>query len=160
MSTVTEFVDVRMPLRTVYDQWTQFESFPEFMHGVESVTQTDDTHSHWVTKVAGVRREFDTEIVEQRPDERIAWRSTDGDVDHAGLVTFQPLDVNSTRVTIQLDWQPQGLVEKAGDAIGADRWQVKADTERFKQFIEKRRDETGGWRGEVSDGETIDGGRG
>jgi len=149
MSTVTESVDVRVPLRTAYNQWTQFESFPRFMRGVESITQTDDTHSHWITKVGGVRREFDTEITEQQPDQRIAWRSTGGETNHAGVVTFQPLGTDSTRVTIRLDWQPEGLVEKAGDAIGADDRQVKADAERFKEFIEQRGTETGGWRGEV-----------
>ncbi|WP_433604695.1 SRPBCC family protein [Dactylosporangium sp. CA-139114] len=149
MSTVTETIDVHVPVQTAYDQWTQFESFPQFMSGVESIRQVDDRHTHWVTKVGGVRREFDAEITEQRPDERIAWKSTDGDTRHAGVVTFHRLGDTDTRVTVQLDWQPQGLTEKAASAVGADSMQVKADTRRFKEFIEQRGTETGAWRGEV-----------
>ncbi|MDG4800087.1 SRPBCC family protein [Micromonospora sp. WMMD980] len=149
MSTVTESVDVRVPIRAVYDQWTQFESFPQFMDGVESITQIDATHTRWVTKVAGVTREFDAEITEQHPDERVAWKSTGGDTKHAGVVTFHRLAQDETRVTIQLDWEPEGLVEKAGSAVGVDSHQVKADAKRFKEFIESRGNATGAWRGEV-----------
>ncbi|SCG72480.1 SRPBCC family protein [Micromonospora humi] len=149
MSTVTESVDVQVPIRTAYDQWTQFESFPQFMDGVESITQIDATHTRWVTKVAGVTREFDAEITEQHPDERVAWKSTGGDTKHAGVVTFHRLSDDETRVTIQLDWEPQGLVEKAGSAVGVDSHQVKADAKRFKEFIENRGIETGAWRGDV-----------
>jgi uncharacterized membrane protein len=148
MSTVEEHVDVEVPIRTAYDQWTQFESFPEFLEGVERVTQTDDTHSHWVVKVAGAKREFDTVITEQHPDERVAWKSTDGTT-HAGVVTFHRLSDRTTRVTTQIDWSPQGLAEKAGAALGADSHRVKGDLERFKSFIEHRGDATGGWRGDV-----------
>jgi uncharacterized membrane protein len=150
MSSVQETVDVDVPVSTAYNQWTQFESFPYFMEGVESVVQLDDTHSRWVTKVAGVRREFDTEITEQRADKKIAWRTVGGDVEHAGVVTFQPLSVASTRVAIQLDWSPQGVAEKAGAAAQVDDRQVKADAKRFKEFIEERGRETGAWRGEVT----------
>jgi len=150
MASVTESVDVHVPVRTVYNQWTQFETFPHFMKGVESITQTDDTHSHWKTKVGGVTREFDTEITEQHPDERIAWKSTGGDITHAGVVTFHRLGDMDTKVTIQLDWQPEDMVEKAGAAVGVDDRQVKADAQRFKEFIESRGAETGQWRGEVS----------
>jgi uncharacterized membrane protein len=146
---VVETVDVNVPVRTAYDQWTQFESFPHFMEGVESITQVTPTRNHWVTKVAGARREFDTEITEQTPDERIAWRTVGGDVDHAGVVTFHRLDTDSSRVTVQLDWTPSGLKEKAGAAVGIDDHRVKADTKRFKEFIEQRGTETGAWRGEV-----------
>jgi uncharacterized membrane protein len=149
MSTVTESIDVHVPVHTAYDQWTQFESFPQFMSGVESIRQVDDRHTHWVTKVGGVRREFDAEITEQHPDERIAWKSTDGDTRHAGVVTFHRLGDTDTRVTVQLDWQPQNLTEKAGSAIGVDSMQVKADTKRFKEFIEERGQATGAWRGDV-----------
>ncbi|MCZ7438767.1 SRPBCC family protein [Micromonospora sp. WMMC241] len=149
MSTVTESVDVQVPIRTAYDQWTQFESFPQFMDGVESITQIDPTHTRWVTKVAGVTREFDAEITEQHPDERVAWKSTGGDTKHAGVVTFHRLSDDQTRVTIQLDWEPEGLVEKAGSAAGVDSRQVKADAKRFKTFIENRGSETGAWRGNV-----------
>ena len=149
MSQVQESVDVHVPVRTAYDQWTQFESFPQFMEGVEKITQLDDRHSHWVTKIGGVRREFDTEITEQHPDERVAWKSTGGDTKHAGVVTFHRLDDENTRVTVQLDWEPEGLVEKAGSALNVDDRQVKADTKRFKKFIEERGTETGAWRGDV-----------
>ena len=150
MSQVTESIDVDVPVRTAYDQWTQFESFPQFMDGVESITQVDDTLNHWVTNIGGVTREFDTEITEQHPDERIAWRSVGGDTEQAGVVTFHRLDDAKTRVTIQIDWEPSGAVEKVGAAVGADDKQVKADAKRFKSFIESRGVETGAWRGDVS----------
>jgi uncharacterized membrane protein len=149
MSTVTKSVDVHVPIRTAYNQWTQFESFPEFMTGVESVKQFDVRRTHWVTRIAGVRREFDAEITEQHPDERIAWKSTGGEPRHAGVVTFHRLDDRDTRVTVQLEWQPQGATEKAASALGADDLQVKADTNRFKRYIESRGRESGGWRGDV-----------
>jgi uncharacterized membrane protein len=149
MSGVTETIDVHVPVRTAYNQWTQFESFPQFMGGVESVRQVDDRRTHWVTKVGGVQREFDAEITEQRPDERIAWSSVGGDTRHAGVVTFDRLGDADTRVTIQLDWQPEGVVEKVGSAVGVQDRQVKADAERFKEFIEQRGRETGQWRGEM-----------
>ncbi len=150
MSTVTESVDVNVPIGTAYNQWTQFEDFPQFMDGVESITQTGATHTHWVTKIAGQTREFDAEITEQHPDERVAWRSTGGDTKHAGVVTFHRLGDTETRVTIQLDWEPEGLAEKVGSAVGVDSHQVKADAKRFKQFIETRGTSTGAWRGDVS----------
>jgi uncharacterized membrane protein len=150
MSQLQETVDVHVPLSTAYDQWTQFESFPQFMEGVESITQVDDTHNHWVTKIGGVTREFDTEITEQHPDERVAWHSVGGDTRHAGVVTFHRLDDDKTRVMIQIDWEPSGAVEKAGAAVGADDHRVKADAKRFKEFIESEGRETGAWRGDVS----------
>jgi uncharacterized membrane protein len=150
MSTVTESVDVNVPVRTAYNQWTQFETFPQFMEGVERVVQVDDTHTHWVTKVAGVRREFDAAITEQHPDERVAWKSTGGDTRHAGVVTFHRLDNDHTRVTIQLEWQPEGAAEKVGSAVGVDDRQVKGDAKRFKEYIERRGAETGAWRGDVT----------
>ncbi|SFC95428.1 Polyketide cyclase / dehydrase and lipid transport [Nocardioides terrae] len=152
MSQIQQSVDVDVPVSVAYNQWTQFESFPNFMSGVESITQLDDTHNHWVTNIAGVTREFDTEVTEQHPDERVAWRSTSGDSKHAGVVTFHRLDENKTRVMIQLDWEPTDLVEKIGSAVNIDDHQVKKDAERFKQFIESRGSETGGWRGDVDAG--------
>ena len=149
MSTVTETVDVHVPVRTAYNQWTQFESFPQFMNGVEAVTQLDDRHTHWVTKIGGVRREFDAEITEQHPDERVAWKSVGGDVRHAGVVTFHRLGDEDTRIAVQMEWEPQGAMEKAGSALGMDERQIKADTKRFKEFIEERGAETGQWRGDV-----------
>lgn len=150
MSQVMESVDVDVSVTTAYNQWTQFESFPHFMGGVKSVTQIGATRNHWVTSVGGVPREFDTEITEQRPNERIAWRSVGGDVEQAGVVTFHRLAEGKTRVTIQIDWQPDGLVERAGVAAQADDLQVKADARRFKEYIEGRGQETGAWRGTVS----------
>ncbi|MBF5081585.1 SRPBCC family protein [Quadrisphaera sp. INWT6] len=153
MTTVTESIDVDVPVRTAYDQWTQFETFPQFMGGVESIRQVDDTHSHWTTKVGGVEREFDTVVTEQHPDERVAWKSTDDDgPTHAGVVTFHRLGDAQTRVTVQMDWAPQGLVEKAGAALGVDDHQVKADLKKFKAFIEERGGQTGSWRGDVPAG--------
>ncbi|GIE76297.1 cyclase [Actinoplanes philippinensis] len=149
MSTVTESVDVNVPIRTAYNQWTQFEDFPKFMDGVESIVQGGDRRTHWVTKVAGQTREFDAEITEQHPDERVAWKSVGGDTKHAGVVTFHRLSDAETRVTIQLDWEPEGIAEKVGSAVGVDSHQVKADAKRFKEFIENRGTATGAWRGDV-----------
>ncbi len=148
MSTVTESVDVDVPITTAYDQWTQFESFPQFMDGVEEIRQIDDTHNHWVIKVAGVTREFDATITEQHPEERIAWRADDGP-NHAGVVTFHRLDDNKTRVTAQMDIDPEGFVENVADKAGILDRRIKADMKRFKEFIESRGSETGGWRGDV-----------
>jgi uncharacterized membrane protein len=148
VTSVTKSIDVHVPVRTAYNQWTQFESFPQFMGGVDSISQQDETHTHWKTSIGGVKREFDTEITEQHPDERVAWKSTDGTT-HAGVVTFHRLSDDDTRVTVQLDWQPEGLVEKAGAAVGIDDHQVKADLNRFKEFIESHGSETGAWRGNV-----------
>lgn len=149
MSQVQESVDVAVPISVAYNQWTQFESFSQFMSGVESITQLDDTHNHWVTKVGGVTREFDTEITEQHPDERIAWHSIGGDVHQSGVVTFHKLDAATTRVMIQIDWTPEDLVERAGAVMGIDDHRVAADAKRFKGFIESRGAETGAWRGQV-----------
>ncbi|MFD0636548.1 SRPBCC family protein [Catenulispora yoronensis] len=149
MSTVEASVEVDVPVTVAYNQWTQFETFPHFMNGVEEVRQLDDLHNHWVVKVAGVRREFDTEITEQLPDQRISWHTVGGDLQQMGNVTFERLDDAHTRVTIQLDWDPKGVVEKVGSVVGADTTQVKADAERFKTYIEERNTETGAWRGEV-----------
>ncbi|HWJ82715.1 MAG TPA: SRPBCC family protein [Nocardioides sp.] len=152
MSQIQQSVDVEVPVSTAYNQWTQFESFPQFMSGVESITQLDDTRLHWVTDIAGVEREFDAEITEQHPDERIAWRSVDGEAEHAGVVTFHRLDDAKTRVMIQIDWHPTGLAEKVGSAVNIDEHQVKKDAQRFKEFIEAQGHETGGWRGDVDAG--------
>ena len=118
------------------------------MSGVENIVQKDDKHLHWKTKIGGVEREFDAEITEQHPDERVAWKSTDGTT-HAGVVTFHKLADDETRVTVQLDWEPEGVVEQGGAVVGVDDHQVKSDLNRFKEFIESRGSETGAWRGEV-----------
>ncbi|SDT79369.1 SRPBCC family protein [Actinoplanes derwentensis] len=149
MSTVTEFVDVNVPVRTAYNQWTQFEEFPQFMEGVSEIRQIDDTRTHWKTEIAGVKREFDAEITEQLPDERVAWHATGGEK-QAGVVTFHRLDDDHTRVTVQMDFDPQGFVETAGDKLGVLDRRVKGDLHRFKEYIESRGGiETGSWRGQV-----------
>ena len=148
MASVQEAVDVDVPIRVAYDQWTQFESFPQFMGGVERITQLDDTHTHWVTNIDGVKREFDAKITEQLPDERVAWTSIEGSK-QAGVVTFHRLDDTHTRVTCQMDFEPQGVAETAGDKLGFLDRQVKGDMKRFKEFIESRGTETGEWRGQV-----------
>ena len=148
MSTVEKSIDVDVPVSTVYNQWTQFTSFPNFMGGVERIDQLDDTRTHWVMSIDGVKREFDAEITEQHPDERVAWTSTDGPK-HAGVVTFHRLDADKTRVMLQLDYEPEGLVEKVGDKLGIVGRQAEGDLERFKKFIESRGTETGAWRGDV-----------
>jgi uncharacterized membrane protein len=148
MASVVESIDVQAPVGTVYNQWTQFEEFPRFMEGVKSVTQTDDTHLHWVAEIAGKEEEWDAEVTEQRPDERIAWNATSG-AENAGVVTFHRIDDETTRVTLQLDVEPEGVVENVGTALGFLERRVKGDLERFKEFLESRGRETGGWRGEV-----------
>ncbi len=148
MSTVTESVDVAVPVHTAYNQWTQFEEFPRFMEGVESISQQGDELTHWKIKVAGVTREFDARITEQHADERVAWESVSGPR-HAGVVTFHRLDADHTRVTAQMVTDPEGVGEKAADAAGLLKRRAKADMERFKTFIENRGAETGGWRGDI-----------
>jgi uncharacterized membrane protein len=148
MASVTKSIDVKVPITTAYNQWTQFETFPQFMSGVDRIDQVDDRHQHWKVSIGGVDREFDTEVTEQHPEERVAWKSTDGTT-HAGVVTFHKLADDQTRVTVQLDWQPDGVVEKAGQLVGLDDRQVSNDLDRFKDFIESQPAETGAWRGDV-----------
>jgi uncharacterized membrane protein len=148
MATAEKSVDVQVPIRTAYDQWTQFEEFPKFMSDVESVTQLDDRHLHWKVKIGGVEREFDAEITEQHPEERIAWRATGG-VDQAGVVTFHKLDDATTRVMLQLQMEPQGFAETVGEKAGIVSRAAERDMKNFKKFIESRGTETGAWRGEV-----------
>ena len=148
MSTVEKSIDVNVPIRTAYDQWTQFEEFPRFMEGVKSVTQTDDTHLRWVAEIGGQEKEWNAEITEQHPDQRVAWTSTDG-ARNAGVVTFHRLDDRTTRVMLQLDVDPEGFVENVGDALGILDRRVEGDLERFKEFIESRGAPTGAWRGEI-----------
>jgi uncharacterized membrane protein len=148
MAKVEKSIDVNVPVHTAYNQWTQFESFPQFMEGVKEVRQIDDTHLHWKAEILGKEVEWDSEIVEQVPDQRIAWRATGGRK-NAGVVTFHRLDDTSTRVMLQLEAEPEDLVEKVGDLVGVLDRQVANDLKRFKQFIESRGQETGAWRGEV-----------
>jgi uncharacterized membrane protein len=148
MAEVTESVDVKVPVSTAYNQWTQFEEFPRFMGGVEHVEQIDDTHLHWIAEIGGKREEWDAEITEQKPDERVAWTARGGK-GNAGVVTFHRLSDDETRVTVQLDWEPEGMIENVGTALGFDDRQVSKDLERFKEIIESPGAETGAWRGEV-----------
>jgi uncharacterized membrane protein len=148
MGTITESINVGVDVTTAYDQWTQFESFPEFMEGVDEVRQIDDTHLHWVTSVGPVTREFDATVTEQHPDERVAWKSDDGP-EHAGVVTFHRLDDQQTKVTVQMSIDPDGFVENVADKANILDQRVKGDLKRFKEFIESRGTETGAWRGDV-----------
>lgn len=148
MGEVTQSVDVDVDVHAAYNQWTQFEEFPKFMEGVEAVEQLDDRHTRWKVDIAGIDREFEAEITEQTPDQRIAWRSRTG-VDQGGVVTFHPLDDDHTRVTLQMALEPEGAVEQIGDKMGIVSRRVEGDLKRFKEFIEERGSETGAWRGEI-----------
>jgi len=148
MSTVKSDIDVNVPISVAYNQWTQFESFPQFMGGIDSITQVDDTHTHWNVSIAGIKREFDAEITEQQPDERVAWNSVGGE-DHAGVVTFHRIADDQTRVSVQLEWKPEGLIEKVGALLQVDDIQIDRDLHRFKELIESNGFETGAWRGTV-----------
>ncbi len=147
-STIEQSIEVEVPIGRAYNQWTQFTEFPQFMDGIERIDQLDDRRLHWVASFGGETHEWDAEIVEQSPEERVAWRNTDGK-DNAGAVTFHKIDDDTTRVMVQMDWAPEGIKEKVGAALGADDRRVKSDLERFKEFIESRGSETGAWRGEV-----------
>ena len=149
MTTVEQSVEIEVPVRTAYDQWTQFEDFPRFMEGVEEVTQVTDDRLHWKTKIAGVEREFDAEITEQHPDERVAWRTLTGP-QQAGVVTFHKLDPTKTKVMLQMEFEPEGVAEQVGDKLGIVKARVKGDLDRFKSFIEDRGAQSGAWRGDIS----------
>ncbi|HYI32874.1 MAG TPA: SRPBCC family protein [Glaciibacter sp.] len=148
MSTVNADIDVEVPISVAYNQWTQFESFPQFLSGIDEIQQLDDRRLHWKVSVAGVKREFDAEITEQVPDERIAWKSTGGE-DHAGVVTFHRLSADSTRISVNMDWKPQGVVESVGALLQIDDIQIKKDLRTFKEKIESKGFETGSWRGSI-----------
>ena len=148
MSTIEKSIEVNVPVRIAYNQWTQFEEFPKFMEGVQEVRQLDDTHLHWKAKIGGKDKDWNAVITEQRPDDRISWKSTDG-ARNAGVVTFHRLSDQTSKVMLQMDYEPEGAVENVGDAVGAVSMRVAGDLERFKNFIESRGQETGAWRGEV-----------
>ena len=148
MATVTATIDIDAPISTVYNQWTQFESFPQFMSGFESIVQKTDTLTDWTVSIGGVNREFEAKITEQHPDERIAWNSTSGE-DHSGVVTFHRLKADVTRVALQLTWTPQGLVEKVGALLQVDDIQIDRDMKKFKELVENNGFETGAWRGDI-----------
>ena len=148
MSNIEQSVDVNVPVHTAYNQWTQFEEFPRFMENIESVEQHDETGLHWVAKIAGTTVEWDAEISEQVPDKRIVWYGANGPMRN-GMVSFNPINGDITRVTLRIDYEPEGLVEQAGDKLGILSNRVQGDLERFKEFIESRGTETGAWRGKI-----------
>lgn len=155
---IEESIECDVPVRTAYNQWTQFESFPSFMDGIDQVEQTDDTHLHWVASVGGRRKEWDAEIIEQEPDTVVSWRSLNGSLNN-GSVTFTPVDNGRCKLTLIMSYQPEDWVEQVGDALGFLRLRVKGDLKRFKEFIESRGVETGSWRGEVHGGRRTHGSR-
>jgi uncharacterized membrane protein len=149
MSTIEQSIDVEVPVRTAYNQWTQFEEFPKFMDGIREVRQLSDTRLLWKSEIGGVEETWEAEIDQQVPDMRIAWHSITG-AKNAGVVTFHRLDDNRTRVMLQIDYEPKGVIENLGDAVGAVSLRVKGDLQRFKEFIETLGSETGAWRGTVT----------
>ena len=154
MARIEESIVLEVPVTTAYNQWTQFEEFPRFMEGVESVIQIDDTHLRWVAEIGGKRHEWDAEITEQEPDRRIAWRALEGHYT-SGTVTFESLGDNQTRINVVMEHETEGLSETLGSALGVDSRRVKGDLERFKELIESRSVESGAWRGEVEEGQRV-----
>ena len=148
MASIEKSINVEVPVRTAYNQWTQFEEFPSFMEGVTAVTQLDARHLRWRANIGGKDKEWSAEITEQHPDERVAWTSTSG-ARNAGVVTFHRLADHKTRVMLQVEYDPDGMVENVGDAVGLVSSRVTRDLERFKDFIESRQRETGAWRGDI-----------
>ena len=155
MATIEQSIDVDVPVTVAYNQWTQFEDFPKFMNGIQSVQQLDDTHVQWVAEIRGESRQWTTEITEQQPDEKVAWKTIEGEVKNDGVVTFEPMGDAQTRVNVQMDVEGDSTAENvAGDLLGVVKKQVHGDLERFKQLIENRDEETGAWRGEVEESKT------
>jgi uncharacterized membrane protein len=156
MPKIEDTIEVQVPVQQAYNQWTQFEDFPKFMEGVQSVQQLDDTHVQWVAEIRGESRQWTTEITEQRRDEKVAWKTIEGEVKNDGVVTFEPMGDDQTRVNVQMEVESDSTAENvAGDLLGVVKSQVRGDLERFKQLIENRDEETGAWRGEVREGETA-----
>jgi uncharacterized membrane protein len=153
MERIQKSIEVSRPLHQVYNQWTQFEEFPRFMEGVKAVKQLDDTRLHWVAEIAGKEKEWTAKIVEQIPDHRIAWESESGEFT-SGVVTFQGVGPERTRVTSEITYDPKGFIENAADAVGVVSRRIENDLERFKEFIENRGQETGAWRGTIREGHT------
>ena len=148
MSTIEKSIDVHVPVQVAYNQWTQFEEFPRFMEGIEEVKQLDEKRLHWRANVGGKEKQWDATITEQAPDQRIAWRNTTGST-NAGVVTFHHINDNTTRIMLQLEYEPEGVVENVGDIVGVVSRRVQGDLQRFKEFIEARGTETGAWRGKI-----------
>src|SRR4051794_14340673 len=156
MSRVEDSIDVNVPIRTTYNQWTQFEEFPRFMEGVEQVVQLDDTRLRWTAKIAGREKTWEAKITDQQPDRVVAWDAVDG-APNRGIVSFDELGPNATRVNLTLEYEPEGPIESAGDVLGVVDRRVKSDLKRFKEFIEGMGQETGAWRGSVEGGATSGG---
>lgn len=154
MATIEKSIEVGVPVSTAYGQWTQFEQFPQFMTGVLEVKQLDDSHVRWVADVDGERKEWDAEIVEQVPDRVVAWRSVGGLENH-GRVEFEPT-AEGTRVSVAMEYDPDGMKESFGALIGVDGRQVEGDLERFRELVEGREVPTGAWRGEIREGEVVE----
>jgi uncharacterized membrane protein len=154
MAHVEQSIEVNVPVSTAYNQWTQFESFPQFMEGVKQVGQQDDTHLVWTAEIGGEERTWTAEITRQEPDRLIAWRSVEGK-QNDGQVSFEPISADSSRVSAEFDLDTEGFKESLGDALGFIDRRVKADLERFKDFVEERGAATGAWRGEVDQGRTT-----
>ena len=155
MPKIQDSIEVQVPVQQAYNQWTQFEEFPRFMNGIQSVQQLDDTHVHWIAEIRGESREWTTEITEQQPDKKVAWKTIEGEVKNDGVVTFEQVAGDQTRVNVKMDVEGESTAENvAGDLLGVVKSQVRGDLERFKQLIENRDEETGAWRGEVQKGET------
>ena len=153
MPTIEKSVDVDVPVDIAYDQWTQFEEFPEFMDGVTSVRQLDDTRLQWDAEIGGKSVSWEAKITEQIPHQRVAWTSVEGK-DNAGVVTFHRISDDSCRVMVQLDWTTEGMMESVGSLLGADDRKVEGDLDRFKALVEKRGSATGAWHGEIDAPET------
>ena len=158
MPSIKKDIDVDVPVKIAYDQWTQFESFPQFMDGVKEVVQLDEKTLRWRAKVGGEEKEWEAEITDQVPDRHIAWRSTTG-APNAGSVMFDSDSGDKTRVSLEISYEPQDAKEKVGDALGVLDRRVDGDLKRFKDFIEKRQAPTGGWRGEIHGGQVEKGNR-
>jgi uncharacterized membrane protein len=155
MPKIQDSIEVQAPVQRAYNQWTQFEDFPEFMEGVQFVEQLDDTHVHWIAEIRGETREWTTEITEQQPDKKVAWKTIEGEVKNDGVVSFEQIAGDQTRVTVQMDVEGESTAENvAGDLLGVVQRQVHGDLERFKQLIENRDEATGAYRGKVRGGET------
>jgi uncharacterized membrane protein len=154
MPKLNKSIEVNVPVRVAYDQWTQFEEFPTFMEGVESVQQLDDKRLHWRARVGGGVEEWDAEIYQQEPDGVIAWRSTSG-ARNEGVVRFEPQRGDQTKVALELHWEPKDATERVGDVLGADDMRVQGDLNRFKEFVESRGTPTGAWRGRI-EGERVE----
>jgi len=149
MSVIEKSIEINVPVKTAYNQWTQFEEFPRFMEGVEQVRQIDDKHLHFKASIGGKQKEWDAVITEQIPDQRIAWMSQGG-AKNGGMVSFSQVSENTSKLNLRLEYEPEGAVEKTGDTIGVVTGRVEGDLQRFKDFIESRGQETGAWRGKVA----------